>query len=84
MLQVLFLLHKILQNFLQKPFEIILLFYKITKMKIKSFECPKSIKNYKKKYLERQKLGRLVVCPIGPANQRIILWIVKFLFLNLS
>ena len=44
-----------------------------TKMKIKSFECPKSIKKYFKKNLERQTLGRRVVCPIAPANQRIIL-----------
>ena len=27
-------------------------------MKIKSFECPKSIRNYEKKYLERQTLGQ--------------------------
>jgi hypothetical protein len=47
--------------------------YKNTKMKIKSFECLKSTRNYEKKYLERQMLGRRVVCP---ANQRIILWIV--------
>ena len=40
-------------------------------MKIKSFECPKSIKNYEKKYLECQMLGRRVICPIGPANERI-------------
>jgi hypothetical protein len=51
---------------LQKPFQFIFLFvYKITKMKIKSFECPKeaaqptvgalechkSIRNYEKKIL---------------------------------
>ena len=29
--------------------------------------------------MEHQTLGRRVVCPIGPANQRIILWIVGFL-----
>ena len=74
MFQVLFFFHKILQKFLQKPFQFIFLFfYKITKIKLKSFECPKSIKNYEKKYLERQTLGRRVICPIGPANQRIIL-----------
>ena len=50
MFQVLFLVHKILQNSLQKPFQF--LFFN---------------------YLERQTLGRRVVCPIGPANQRIIL-----------
>ena len=37
---------KIVQNSLQKPFHFF--FYKITKMKIKSFECPKSIRNYEK------------------------------------
>ena len=42
-------------------------------MKIKIFECPKSIRNYEEKYLERQTLGRRVVCLIGPANQRILL-----------
>ena len=47
-------------------------------MKIKSFECPKSIRNDEKKYFERQILGRQVVCPIGPANQRIILQIIGF------
>ena len=38
---------------LQKPFQFIFLFffYKITKMKRKSFECPKSIRNYEKKIL---------------------------------
>ena len=32
----------------------------------------------KKKYLEHQMLGRRVVCPIGPANHRIILEIDGF------
>ena len=34
--------HKVLQNSLQKPFEFIFIFFfhKITKMEIKSFECP--------------------------------------------
>ena len=50
MFQVLFCLYKILRNFLQKRFQFIFLFfYKITKMKIKSFECPKSIRNHEKK-----------------------------------
>ena len=74
--------HKILQNSLQKPFYFIffIYFFQFTRMKIKSFECPKSIRNYeKKRYLECKMLGRLVVCPIGPANQRIILLIVGFL-----
>ena len=39
----------------------------LQKIRIKSFECPKSIRNYKEKYLEHQTLGRRVVCPIGPA-----------------
>ena len=47
--QVLLFFHKILQNSLQKPFDFF--FNKITKMKIKSFECPKSIRNYEKKIL---------------------------------
>ena len=40
--------HKILQNSLHRPFHF---FYKITKMKTKSFECHKSIRNYEKKML---------------------------------
>ena len=40
--------HKILQNSLHRPFHF---FYKITKMKTKSFECHKSIRNYEKKIL---------------------------------
>ena len=47
MFQVLFIFHKILQNSLQKPSQF---FYKITKIKIKHFECPKSIRNYEKNY----------------------------------
>ena len=31
------------------------------------------IRNYEKKYLERQMLGQRVIYPIGPANQHIIL-----------
>ena len=44
-----------------------ILFYKITEMKIKSLECPKSIKNMKNKYLESQTLGWQLISPIGPA-----------------
>ena len=41
--------HDFLQNSLQNSFQFIFLFfYNITKMKIKSFQCPKSIKNIKK------------------------------------
>ena len=39
---------------MQKSFQFIFLFfffYKITEIKIKSFECPKSIRNYKKKIM---------------------------------
>ena len=32
-------------------------------MKIKSFDCPKSIRNYKKLTLGNQMLGRRVICP---------------------
>ena len=49
-----------------------LFFYKFTKMKIKSFECHKSKEIMKKKYLERQTLGRRFIRPIGQSNQRII------------
>ena len=69
MFQVLFFFHKILQNSLQKPCQLFLLFFlKITKMKMKSFECPDSTKKlWKEKYRERHTLGRRFVCPIGPA-----------------
>ena len=46
MFQVSFFFHKILQNSLHRPSHF---FYKITKMKTKRFECPKSILNYEKK-----------------------------------
>ena len=41
-----YLFHKILQNSLQNPFQFTFLFFfgKITKMKIKNFECAKSIR----------------------------------------
>ena len=43
MFQVIFFFHDFLQNSLQKSFHFIFLFfYKITKIKIKSFECPKN------------------------------------------
>jgi hypothetical protein len=60
MFQVLFFFHSFLQNSLQKFFRFIFLFfYNYTEIKIKSFECPKSIRNYEKKYyyLEHQTLG---------------------------
>ena len=40
--------HDFLQNSLQKSFQFIFYFYKFTKIKIKSFVCPKSIRNYEK------------------------------------
>ena len=44
-----FFFHDFQQNSLQKSFQFILLFfYKITKIKIKSFQCPKTIRNYKR------------------------------------
>ena len=50
MFQVSFFFHNFLQNSLQILFQFILLFfYKFTNIKIKSFECPKSIRNYEKK-----------------------------------
>ena len=46
--------HEILQNSLQKPFQFIcFVLYKITKMKIKSFGCPKSIRKYEKRILKK-------------------------------
>ena len=61
-----FFFHKILQSSFNH------FFYKITKKKIKSLESPKSIRNYEKKICTHM-LCRRVICPIGPANQRIIL-----------
>ena len=46
MFQVLFFFIKSCKILCKNPFN--LFFYKITKMKIKSFECPKSIRNYEK------------------------------------
>jgi hypothetical protein len=50
MFQVLFFFQNFLQNSLKELFQFIyfLFFHKFTKMKIKSFECPKSIRNYEK------------------------------------
>ena len=49
MFQVLLFFHDFLQNSLQKYFQSICLFFKKnTKIKVKSFECPKSIKSLKK------------------------------------
>ena len=58
-------------NFFAKIVSIYFL-YKFTKIKIKSFEYPKSIRNEKNICLEHQMLGRRFICPSKPANQRII------------
>ena len=42
-------------------------------MKIKNFECHKSKRNYRKKYLERQTLGRRVVFVLS-AQQTTVLY----------
>ena len=63
--------HKILQNSLHRPFHF---FYKITKMKTKSFECHKSIRNYEKKILgtsDAWSTSRLSHRPIKPAYYNI-------------
>ena len=66
--------HDFLQNSSQKSFQFIFLFfYKITKIKIKRFECPKSIKSIRKWYLEHQTLGWWFICTIVQATQRNIL-----------
>ena len=53
-----------------------LFFYNFTKMKVKSFECPKSIRNYEKK--NAWNIRRLVNESFVPASQRIILKNVGF------
>ena len=74
MFQVLFFFHNFLQNSLQKLFQFIFLFfYKFTKIKIKSFECPKSIRNYEKN--NAWNIRHLVDESFGPSTQRIILQI---------
>ena len=46
-------------------------------MKVKSFECPKSIRNYKKN--NAWNIRRLVDNSFVPANQRIIFKIDRFI-----
>ena len=60
--------HNFFQNSLQKSFQFFYyFFYEFTKIKLKTFECPTSIRNYEKiKCLEHQTLCE-------PANQCIIL-----------
>ena len=75
MFQVLLFFHDFLQNSLKKSSNLFsYFFHKVTKIKIKSFECPKSIKSMKKKwYLEHETLGRRFICPIVQATQLNIL-----------
>ena len=75
MFQVLFFF-KSCKILCKTPFN--LFFSEITKKKMKSFDCPKSIRSYEKKYMECQMLGQRVICPIGPANQCIILQTDRF------
>ena len=57
-------------NSLQKSFQFIFLFfYNFTKIKIKRFECPKSIRNYEKKK-NTWNIRRLVNESFGPSTQR--------------
>ena len=49
--------------------------YNFTKIKIESFECPKSIRNSEKKWcLEHQTLGRWVISPSNPGTLCISYW----------
>ena len=57
--------HNFLQNSLQKSFK---LFYYFLIIKIKSFKCPKIIRNYGKKILGT--IRRLVGGSLGQMNQR--------------
>ena len=68
MFQVLSFFNNFLQTSLQKSFQFF--FYNFKKIKIKSFECPKSIRNYKKNDAWNITLGPQVICPSEPANQR--------------
>ena len=69
MFQVLSFFHNFLQNSLQKLFQFIFLWiYEFTKIRIKSFECPKSIRNYKKN--NAWNIRRLVDKSLVLANQR--------------
>ena len=62
--------HNFLQNSLQKSFQFIFsFFYKFTKIKIKSFECPKSIRNYEKN--TAWNIRRLDNQSFVPSTQRI-------------
>ena len=74
MFHVLFFFHNSLQNSLQKIISIHILTFgnlifsdKFTNIRIQSFECPKSIRNYKKN--NAWNIGRLVNNSYHPANQ---------------
>ena len=64
-----FFFSQFLAKFLQKLFQFVFLFfYKFTKIKAKSFECPKSIRNYEKD--NALNIRRLVDESFVPATQR--------------
>ena len=53
-------------------------FYKFTKIKIKNFECPNSVKIIKKHCMEHQTLGRRIICPCEPAYYIVDCWIYLY------
>ena len=71
MFQVLFFSHDFLQNSLQKSFQFIFyFFYDFTKMNIKSFGYPKSIRNYEKEIM----LGTSDAWLMSRSSHRLILY----------
>ena len=76
MFQVLFFFYDILQNSLKKLFSIyfLIFFYKITWIRIKSFECPKSIKSLKKIILGTSGAWSTIHLSNRPSAQRSILY----------
>ena len=83
----LFYFHNFLQNSLQKSFPFVILFlYNFTKIKIKSFECPKCTCQKPTVLFSIYQnntwtIRRLVDEMINPATQRIILKIVRFQYM---
>ena len=70
MFQVLFFFHNFLQNFL----------INLQKIKLKSFECPKSMRNYGKKYLEMSdawSMSHLSHWPSEPGYYIVDCWILR-------
>ena len=64
-----------------------LFFYKITKIKIKSFECPKAIRNYEKKILETSdawSTSRLSHRPSKPAYYIVDCWIFRMIWVYVT